>query len=132
MSNKSLHHYVPQFYLKRFVDDDGHVWVYDKDTDRVFASAPKNVAAEHGFYTLPDMFPEPSLLEGQFSELEGEAALITEDWLNHLEPGCSIEIPDVNREIMALYITTQLLRTSESRTLLLQGIEDLEFMSRVC
>ena len=126
MNYNPLHHYVPQFYLKRFVDDNGQVWVYDKDTDRVFSSTPRNVAAEHGFYSLPVPFPDPSLLERQFSELEDEAALITEDWLNHLEPGCSIEIPDVNREIMSLYITTQLLRTSESRTLMLQSIADSE------
>ena len=121
MSNKSLHHYVPQFYLKRFVDDSGHVWVYDKDTDRVFSSTPRNVAAEHGFYSLPELFPDPSVLEKQFSDLEREASLITEDWLGHLDLGCTVEIPDVNREIMSLYITTQMLRTAEARDMLSQS-----------
>ena len=32
----NLHHYVPQFYLNRFVDPDGLLWVYDKDTNRIF------------------------------------------------------------------------------------------------
>lgn len=122
----SLHHFVPQFYLRRFVDSDGLLWVYDKDTDRVFSATPRNLAAERGFYTLPDFFPDPSLLERQFSDLEDQAAKITEDWLNQLKRGSSIEIPDINREIMAVYLTTQLLRTSEARTLLLQGIPPLE------
>lgn len=122
----SLHHFVPQFYLKRFTDSDGLLWVYDKDSDHVFSANPRNLAAEHGFYTLPEFFPDPSLLERQFSDLEEQAALITQDWLVHLQSGDSIEIPTVKREIMSLYLTTQLLRTSEARTLLLQGIEPSE------
>ena len=121
MNYNPLHHYVPQFYLKRFVDDNGQVWVYDKDTDRVFSSTPRNVAAEHGFYSLPVPFPDPSVLEEQFSDLEREASLITEDWLGYVDLGRHIEIPDVNREIMSLYITTQMLRTSEARDVLLQS-----------
>ena len=61
-------------------------------------------------------------MEQQFSALEQEAALITKGWLYHLNPGCYIHIPKVNRKIMSLYITTQLLRTSEARDILVQGI----------
>ena len=131
MNCNALHHYVPQFYLKRFIDNDGQLWVYDKDTDRIFSTAPRNVAAEHGFYTLPDPFPDPSVLEGQFSDLEQEASLITEDWLSYLGPEVYIEIPEVNREIMSLYITTQMLRTAEAREMLLQSdLVDSEAESR--
>lgn len=122
----SLHHFVPQFYLKRFTDSDGLIWVYDKDGDRVFSATPRNLAAEHGFYTLPDFFPAPALWERQFGDLEEQAALITQDWLERLKPGYMIEILAVNREIISLYLTTQLLRTSEARTLLLQGIAHSE------
>jgi hypothetical protein len=122
----SLHHFVPQFYLRRFTDSDGLLWVYDKDSDRVFSATPRNLATERGFYTLPDFFPDPSLLERQFSDLEEQAALITQYWLNEMKTGHSVEIPGVNREIISLYLTTQLLRTSEARTLLLQGIKSGE------
>ena len=121
--DNTLHHYVPQFYLKRFVGADGLLWVYDKDTDRVFTANPKNLAAERGFYALPDTFPNSSLMEQQFSALEQEAALITEDWLDHIKLDHCIDIPAVNREIISLFITTQLLRTSEARTILIQSIE---------
>ena len=67
-------------------------------------------------------------MEKQFIAMEKEAALISGDWLDHMALGSSIEIPDVNREIMSLYITTQLLRTSEARTLLFQGLGDPESM----
>ena len=124
--DNNLHHFVPQFYLNRFVDPDGLLWVYDKDTDRIFSANPKNLAAERGFYTLPEGFPDPTVMEQQFSALEQEAALISEDWLARMTLGASIEIQDVNRKIMSLYITTQLLRTSEARTMLIQGLIDPE------
>ena len=120
--DNALHHFVPQFYLRRFVDHNGLLWAYDKGSDRVFSTNPRNLAAQRGFYTLPDNSPDPSLMERDFRDLEKEAASITEDWLHHIEPGVYIEIPDVNREIMSLYITTQILRTSEARTLLIQGV----------
>ena len=122
--DNDLHHFVPQFYLRRFVGSDGLLWVYDKDTDRTFGTNPKNVAAAHGFYKLPDHFPDSSVMEGQLSEIENEANLITEDWLSRIEPGGFVEIPEINREIMALYLSIQLIRTSEARTLLLQAIPD--------
>ena len=120
--DNSIHHYVPQFYLKRFVGTDDLLWVYDKDFDKVFPANPKNLAAERGFYALPEVFPDSSAMEQQFSELEQEAALITENWLCHLEPGCEIAIPHINREIMSLFIATQLIRTSEVREILVQHV----------
>ena len=125
----TLQHFVPQFYLRRFTGQDGLLWVYDKDTDRIFSSTPRNLAAERGFYALPVGFPDPLLLESQLSDLEEQAALITEEWLNQLASGNSVDIPDINREIMSLYFTIQLLRTSEARTLFIQGIESPEITS---
>ena len=115
-------HFVPQFYLKRFTGDDGLLHIYDKDTDRIFRTSPRNVAAERRFYELPDSFHDPLLMEQQFTNLEQLASSITEDWLGSLQPGQFIEIPSDDRETMSLYITTQLLRTAEARTLLNQGI----------
>ena len=119
-----LHHFVPQFYLKRFVGSDGLLWVYDKDSNRVFQTNPKNIAAIRGFYRLPEVFPDLSLMEHQFSELEQQAQLITEDWITRFTPGEFIHIPSSNREVMSLYISLQLLRTSEARNLLIQAVAD--------
>ncbi len=124
-----LHHFVPQFYLKRFVGPDGLLWVYDKDSNRVFQVNPRNVAAERGFYQLPDISPDSSLMEHQLSELEQQAQLITEDWITRFKPGEFIQIPEVNREIMSLYISLQLLRTSEARIMLLQGLAGSQSIS---
>ena len=124
-----LHHFVPQFYLRRFVANDGQIWVYDKDADKIFHTSPKNIAAERGFYTLDQIFPDPVELEKQFNGIEQEAAKITDDWLNHLNIEKPIVISGTNRRDMSLYITTQLLRTAEARTILLQGIRNPDVQS---
>ena len=87
MNNRKLHHYVPQFYLRRFVDDSGRLWVWDRDNDRTFAVKPDNVAAEHSFYLsdeLAELGEDALAMEKQFSEIEGEVAQITSQWLDWL------------------------------------------------
>ncbi len=84
MNGPKLHHYVPQFYLRRFVGPDGNLWIWDKTKDRAFASSASSVAAETQFYRLHDfeaVCHDPLTMEKQFSELEGEVSLITEQWL---------------------------------------------------
>lgn len=53
--------------------------------------------------------------------MENEISIITSQWiswLNDIEPGKQIEIPAVNREIVALYIALQFLRTADIRDIL--------------
>lgn len=124
MNAPKLHHYVPQFYLRRFVGLDGKLWVWDKTKARAFTSSPGSVAAETQFYRLHDfetMGHDPLTMEKQFSELEGEVALITEQWLGWLAavaPGEKIEIPEPNRKLVSLYIVLQFLRTADTKDIL--------------
>lgn len=124
MNEPKLHHYVPQFYLRRFSNESGRLWVWDRDQDRTFAVKPNRVAAETNFYRL-DEFAEaghdPLTMEKQFSYLEGEVALITDQWLGWLRqlgPEEKIEVPDVNRELVSLFIALQFLRTADTRDIL--------------
>lgn len=124
MNGPKLHHYVPQFYLRRFVGRDGNLWVWDKTKDRAFASSPGSVAAETQFYRLHDFEAvghDPLTMEKQFSEIEGEVALITEQWLGWLSAvalGEEIEIPEQNRKLVSLYIALQFLRTADTKEIL--------------
>jgi hypothetical protein len=121
MNSPKLHHYVPQFYLRRFVDDSGRLWVWDRDNDRMFPVKPNSVAAENDFYfsdELAELGEDALTMEKQFSELEGEVALITSqwlDWLREVSHGEKIPIPDVNRELLSRHIALQFLRTADTR-----------------
>ncbi|SFC74520.1 DUF4238 domain-containing protein [Collimonas sp. OK412] len=70
---KKNHHYIPQVYLRSFVDAQGMVQVYRKDDpDKEIRLAPKNVAFHKFYYSQPT--PEGGVdderLENLFSEVE--------------------------------------------------------------
>lgn len=60
-------------------------------------------------------------MEKQFSHLEGQVALITDQWLGwfqQIEAGEKIEIPVINRQIVSHHIALQFLRTADARNIL--------------
>lgn len=124
MNEPKLHHYVPQFYLRRFADASGNLWLWDRDRDRVFCTGPNAVAAENNFYwhdELAAMGHDPIIMEKQFAELERDVAAITGqwlDWLRNMRPMEKIEVPDINRDLVSLYIALQFLRTTDRRDIL--------------
>src|SRR6266699_75634 len=98
MSEAKLHHYVPRFHLARFADKDGRIWTFDKQAAKVFPANPNSIAAERGFYKLPEFAGttvDPLFLEKQFAGIEGEACNITACWLRQLGRATKVEIPDV-------------------------------------
>ena len=121
MNAPKLHHYVPQFYLRRFVNSRGQLWVWDKLKDTIFQASPKKVAAENNFYwmhELADAGHDPNTMEKQLSHLEANVSMVTDQWLDwfcDLEPSKQIDIPEVNREEVALFIAVQFLRTLDTR-----------------
>lgn len=121
MNEPKLHHYVPQFYLCRFRDASDRLWAWDRDNDRVFATTPRSVAAEQSFYHLEyyaNQGHDPLTMEKQFAALEQEVAAITAEWLSRIregEPGSEIPIPDVNRDLVSLFLGLQFLRTADTR-----------------
>ena len=124
MSSPKLHHYIPQFYLRRFTDDNGRLWAWDKQADRIFPTAPGSIAAATQFYRLTQYEADghdPLTMEKQLSELEGGVALITDEWLEQLKMMAPLErlpIPRINRRTVALHLAVQILRTADTREIL--------------
>jgi hypothetical protein len=124
MSEPKLHHYVPQFYLRRFCEASGRLWAWDREADRVFATNPGSVAAERSFYyldVLAEQGHDPLTLEKQFASIEHETARITSQWIECTRDGylgMQVQIPDQNRTIVALFIALQFLRTADTRDIL--------------
>lgn len=134
MSDPKLHHYVPQFYLRRFVDDEGRLWVWDRDRDRIFPSGPRSVAAETSFYFLDEIAEQghdPLTMERQLADLERDVAMITGQWLERIrvgDLGDPIEVPPVNREIVSLFIGLQFFRTENARSVLTSFAESTGYV----
>lgn len=123
MSEAKFHHYVPRFYLSRFCDQTNKIWIFDKIANKVFTTAPENIGGVNHFYRIGEFEEQgldPLIMEKQFSALEAEASNITQDWFKQILNSSNVIIPEVNRDIMSLYITTQLLRTVEAREQIVQ------------
>lgn len=121
MDRPKLQHYVPRFYLARFADAQGRVWVFDKSTRRSFQTAATKIACVNHFYELPHLAEDgldPNLMERQFSHLEGAAQEVLTTILEGLANGARFVFHPEAREALALFITLQTLRTVEARTIL--------------
>ncbi len=129
MNSPKLHHFVPQFHLRRFADESGRLWAWDKQADRVFQTSPASIAAGTQFYRLTQYESaghDPLTMEKQLSDLEGQVALITDNWLARLEDAVPLEalpIPTVDRRIIALHLAIQFLRTADTREILAAFME---------
>ncbi|WP_396642492.1 DUF4238 domain-containing protein [Microbacterium sp.] len=121
MSSPKLHHYVPRFYLRRFADAEGRLWVWDRVVDRVYATSPSTIAAETKFYfhdELAEQGRDPLTMEAQFASLEGAVSGLTGRWLDWIrahEPGDALGISTDDRDTVGLFVALQFLRSADTR-----------------
>ncbi len=130
MTRPKSHHYVPQFYLSRFANDEGSLHVLDKTTGKTFKAASNKIACVNLFYELPDLAKhglDVSLMEQQFSSVEGAAAVVLDSALRGIRRGQRVEAfaAQPEREALALFLVLQLLRTVEARRVLVDFIREL-------
>ena len=124
MTEPKLHHYVPQFYLRRFKGTNDRLWIWDKGNDRVFTTGPGSIAAETNFYYLSELAEaghDPMTMEKQLAHIEAKVSAITGQWLDWIRecgPGDRLVVPEINREIVSLFLTLQILRTADARSIL--------------
>jgi hypothetical protein len=82
MSNAKKQHYVPQFYLRQFIDpntpsgQEPYVWVFSKDGKKRQRRAPKNILWETDLYTFDVEGAKHYELERTLSKIESEFAEI--------------------------------------------------------
>lgn len=126
MTRSKAHHYVPRFYLNRFTNPDGKLWVLDKPDWRIHPTTPKNAAFVNSFYELQwlkDIGDDSCLLERQLGDVESAVAPVIDSWLIPRDRGTQIPISEKDRELVSLFLAIQMLRTMEARTLLLQFLD---------
>lgn len=88
MSEPRRHHIVPVFLLKRFANDRGKLWNYDKRRPEsgVFEAAPKNIFVEKDLNSFTDKLGNRNDgLEGFYSGLEADAAEVTQKIIDAAE-----------------------------------------------
>lgn len=68
MKESSRHHYLPQFYIKGFVNDNGDTFVYDKQEDRIWKRKikPKGIFYDWDRNTISNDLEESSIIEDKW------------------------------------------------------------------
>ncbi len=107
--------------------ENSRLWVWDKNTDRVFASSARNLACETDFYLHDDRHWsgnfDPLEMERQFSDVESVAAEILSgliDSVRHMQHGEKFRLLEAERKHLCLYLALQFLRTADTRDTLWQ------------
>ncbi len=108
MAPKRKHHYIPKVYLDGFVDPHtppGHapfIWVRDMASGNVRRRAPKNVAAETGYYAVQrDGVVNYDSVENELAAVENRAAVALRLYLA-ATPGSRGAIPVALGDFLAL------------------------------
>lgn len=74
MSIPKRHHYLPQFYLRRFAEEDGYLWVFDRSQQHLRRERPKSIAVRKHYYSTEDQEGnKDATMEEFFSFLEGKS-----------------------------------------------------------
>lgn len=77
MAGATHHHFVPQFYLRNFVNGVGHkalLTALDLENRSLFPTSARNVAGRRNFNRVNAEGVDPNIYETAYSKWEGEAA----------------------------------------------------------
>jgi hypothetical protein len=118
-SQPRQHHYVGQFQLKKFADDEGLLSVYDRQTEKYSRLPPKVVAVETDLYAFVDKDGEKyrAVESAIMGMVDGPVRVI----LERLDAG--ERLSDDERLELALFVSFQRTRVPSTRELLTQQIE---------
>jgi hypothetical protein len=120
MAKKTHQHYIPQFYLREFLDptcpqyQEPYLWVYEKGRATPRKRAPKNIAVESHFYSVEtESGDKDSAVEDLLSRVESQTAPIWSklgDRRQHLS--------DRERVIIAEFVACMSTRVPSIRTMM--------------
>lgn len=118
MKQPRHHHYVPQCYLRGFVDptilasDNREVlWVYEKSKE-IRKSSPQNEAKQRDYYAFQEGGARNAAIEYWFAKLEAEVAPILAAVIQNAR-----ELTDSEKLVLSLFIGTMQTRTPAGRFL---------------
>lgn len=115
MSYPKKHHYVPQFVLRNFASENGtHLYVFDKQTAKVFSTNIANVAAENRLYEF-SMDGVTTTIEPSLANFESKAATVLREVLS-----CDAltHLTQHQRLILSRLVAHLLLRSPQQRALM--------------
>lgn len=103
------HHYVPQFHLRGFANEET-ITTVELPGDRSYSQPVRKAAAENHLYSLPGHPAGSDIFEKALSQLEGHVASIFAEIVSGTWP-----LDEESRGTLAYYIALQMARGPEQR-----------------
>ena len=108
MNIPKRHHYLPQFYLKNFTNNDGLFWVFDRKNKEYRQQHPVNTALQKDYYTFRDKNGKKHTeIEKLFSSIEGKIKPV----INKIDMGNTITSEE--KVILSFFISFQKTRVPD-------------------
>jgi len=104
------HHYIPQFLLENFTNEDGYLWAACKTTRTVFRTTPHNLFKERDLYISYDIASSASepryntdyaTREQELGELEGRAVPVVNKIIESARKG---QPPELSYEELKMFM----------------------------
>ncbi|MDE0463423.1 MAG: DUF4238 domain-containing protein [Caldilineaceae bacterium] len=139
MSTPKNHHYIPQMLLKRFANQEGKLYVYDKDhPDKgVQKKDPRKTFVRRHFYSQEEEDGTRDVsVETQFlAPLESDASLVIEKIVNAARQGQTPGLSSDEKDIWVKFSYNQFVRVPEMRETYKEKIfqeirSELDFIGR--
>lgn len=109
MSNPPrIHHFVPQFWIKKFSASDGKIWAYDWDIDFVKERSSKQLMQVFNLYTVQPLGLDDTTLETiDLNKIDQKGAAIFDRVLNG-------DYEQLAKEELATFLAAQIMRDPET------------------
>jgi len=118
MSRVKKQHFVPQFYLKYFIDAQSNIYVFDIVNQKQFVTTTTNIAHDRSFYDykpLEEFIGMEQAIEHAFANTEAKAAEFFRRLIATLDTNNLSSLTRDDYRQLADFITTQERRTPETR-----------------
>jgi hypothetical protein len=118
MSRVKKQHFVPQFYLKYFIDERSNIHAFDIVAQKQFVTTTANIAHDRSFYDnkpLEEFLGAEQAIEHAFSNTEAKAAEFFRKLISTLDANNLSSLAREDYRQLADFITTQERRTPEAR-----------------
>ncbi len=121
MSDKvKKQHFVPQFLLRNFADDNEKLWIYDKSTGRSFPNGVANIGCDGYFYDDPEVAAvtgEAQFVEKALSRAEGRWSSTLSAVLERVRSQADVGLSHDERLCISQMLSLQMVRTPLVREL---------------
>lgn len=111
MTNKPRrHHFVPQFWIRRFTGSDGQLWAYDHKSGRISERSSKQLMQIFNLYTVQPSGADDTTLETvDLNRIDSEGSAVFDCILNG-------DLAQPAKEALASFLAAQVLRDPDILT----------------